>query len=70
MFTIPTIKMNNQSNNRDPLLDELDERIREGNIVFTPDEEFLKRVSENNNKRKNMTDEDYSECVDKLVDSM
>ena len=50
MFTIPTIKMNNQSNNRDPLLDELDERIREGNIIFTPDEEFLKRVSENNNK--------------------
>ena len=50
MFIIPTLKMNNQSNNRDPLLDELEERIREGNIVFTPDEEFLKRVSENNNK--------------------
>ena len=50
MFTIPIHKMNNQSNNRDPLLDELDERIREGNSVFTPDEEFLKRVSENKNK--------------------
>ena len=33
-------------NNRDPLLDELEERIAEGPIVFTPDEEFLKRVEE------------------------
>ena len=31
---------------KDPLLDELAERIAEGPIVFTPDEEFLKRVSE------------------------
>ena len=31
---------------KDPLLDELEERIAEGPIVFTPDEEFLKRVSE------------------------
>ena len=51
MFTIPILKMNNQSNNRDPLLDELEERIREGNIVFTPDEEFLKRVAENKSKK-------------------
>jgi len=51
MFIIPTLKMNNQSNNRDPLLDELEERIREGNIVFTPDEEFLKRVAENKSKK-------------------
>ena len=33
-------------NEKDPLLDELEERIAEGPIVFTPDEEFLKRVSE------------------------
>ena len=31
---------------KDPLLDELSERIAEGPILFTPDEEFLKRVSE------------------------
>ena len=31
---------------KDPLLDELAERIAEGPILFTPDEEFLKRVSE------------------------
>ena len=31
---------------KDPFLDELEERIAEGPIVFTPDEEFLKRVSE------------------------
>ena len=34
---------------RDPLLEELEERILEGNILFTPDEEFLRRVNE---KRK------------------
>ena len=28
-------------NEKDPLLDELEERIAEGPIVFTPDEEFL-----------------------------
>ena len=44
--------MTKQSNNeRDPLLDELEERILEGNVIFTPDEEFLKRVAEK--KRKN-----------------
>ena len=31
---------------KDPLLDELAERIAEGPILFTTDEEFLKRVSE------------------------
>lgn len=36
--------MNN--NDKDPLLDELEERIAEGPVVFTPDEEFLKRVAE------------------------
>ena len=33
-------------NEKDPLLDELEERIAEELIVFTPDEEFLKRVEE------------------------
>lgn len=42
--------MTNQSNDRDPLLDELEERIKEGNVIFTPDEEFLKRVSETDKK--------------------
>tara|TARA_A100001391_G_scaffold106376_1_gene71287 strand:- start:27 stop:170 length:144 start_codon:yes stop_codon:yes gene_type:complete len=36
--------MNN--NDKDPLLDELEERIAEGPVVFTPDEEFLKRVAQ------------------------
>ena len=36
--------MNN--NDKDPLLDELEERIAEGPVMFTPDEEFLKRVAE------------------------
>ena len=36
--------MNNHE--KDPLLDELEERIAEGPIMFTPDEEFLKRVAE------------------------
>ena len=36
--------MNN--NEQDPLLDELEERIAEGPVMFTPDEEFLKRVAE------------------------
>lgn len=33
-------------NEKDPLLDELEERIAEGPVMFTPDEEFLKRVAE------------------------
>ena len=40
-------------NEKDPLLDELEERIAEGPVVFTPDEEFLKRVEENRNAKKN-----------------
>ena len=35
-----------KENQKDPLLDELAERILEGPIVFTPDEEFAKRVEE------------------------
>ena len=34
------------NNDKDPLLDELEERIAEGPVMFTPDEEFLKRVAE------------------------
>ena len=40
---------------RDPLLEELEERILEGNILFTHDEEFLRRVNE---KRKEVNDQD------------
>ena len=40
-------------NEKDPLLDELEERIAEGPVIFTPDEEFLKRVEENRNAKKN-----------------
>ena len=45
------------NNEKDPLLDELEERIAEGPVMFTPDEEFLKRVAERrkeiNEKEKN-----------------
>ena len=40
-------------NEKDPLLDELEERIAEGPVIFTPDEEFLKRVEEKRNPKKN-----------------
>ena len=40
-------------NEKDPLLDELEERIAEGPVVFTPDEEFLKSVEEKRNAKKN-----------------
>ena len=40
-------------NEKDPLLDELEERIAEGPVVFTPDEEFLKRVEEKRNAKQN-----------------
>ena len=43
-------------NERDSLLDELFERIAEGPIVFTPDEEFLRRVEERR-KELNMDDD-------------
>ena len=42
-------------NEKDPLLDELQERIAEGPIVFTPDEEFLRRVSEREEEKKNQS---------------
>ena len=38
---------------KDPLLDELEERIAEGPVIFTPDEEFLKRVEERRNEKNN-----------------
>tara|TARA_Y100001937_G_scaffold105321_1_gene146072 strand:+ start:315 stop:455 length:141 start_codon:yes stop_codon:yes gene_type:complete len=41
-------------NDRDPLLDELEERILEGNVIFTPDEEFLRRVAESEEKDKDL----------------
>jgi hypothetical protein len=40
-------------NEKDPLLDELEERIAEGPVIFTPDEEFLKKVEERANAKKN-----------------
>ena len=40
---------------RDPLLEELEERILEGTVLFTPDEEFLRRVNE---KRKEINDQE------------
>jgi len=40
-------------NEKDPLLDELEERIAEGPVIFTPDEEFLKRVEERKNEKNN-----------------
>ena len=40
---------------RDPLLEELEERILEGNVLFTPYEEFLSRVNE---KRKEVNDQE------------
>ena len=43
--------MNN--NEKDPLLDELEERIAEGPIMFTPYEEFLERVAK---KRKEINE--------------
>ena len=43
--------MNN--NEKDPLLDELEERIAEGPVMFTPDEEFLERVAK---KRKEINE--------------
>ena len=40
-------------NEKDQLLDELEERIAEGPVIFTPDEEFLKRVEERRNEKNN-----------------
>ena len=38
--------MSSTNDEKDPLLDELEERIAEGPVMFTPDEEFLRRVAE------------------------
>ena len=38
--------MNSKENQKDPLLDELAERILEGPVIFTPDDEFVRRVEE------------------------
>ena len=43
--------MEESKNQRDPLLEELEERILEGNVLFTPDEEFLRRVAESKKKK-------------------
>ena len=43
------------NNDKDPLLDELEERIAEGPVMFTPDEEFLRRVAE---KRKEINEKE------------
>ena len=47
-FQFNSIQVRTMKNDqeKDPLLDELAERIAEGPILFTPDEEFLKRVEE------------------------
>ena len=39
---------------KDPLFDELEERILEGPVIFTPDEKFLKKIEEK--KLKRLTD--------------
>ena len=44
LFFIMSSKESN--NQKDPLLDELAERILEGPVIFTPDDEFLRRVEE------------------------
>ena len=38
--------MNSKENQKDPLLDELAKRILEGPVIFTPDDEFARRVEE------------------------
>jgi len=40
------------NNQKDPLLDELAERILEGPVVFTPDDEFLRRVAEKKKEKE------------------
>ena len=48
--------MTEQNNEKDPLLDELEERIDEGPVIFTPDEEFLKLVEERRKKKNEQKD--------------
>ena len=45
--------MSSINDEKDPLLDELEERIAEGPVMFTPDEEFLERVAK---KRKEINE--------------
>ena len=47
--------MSSTNDEKDPLLDELEERIAEGPVMFTPDEEFLERVGK---KRKEINEKD------------
>ena len=47
--------MSSTNNEKDPLMDELEERIAEGPVMFTPDEEFLRRVAE---KRKEINEKE------------
>ena len=49
-------KMTNENNEKDPLLDELEERIAEGPVIFTPDEEFIKLVEERRKKKNEQKD--------------
>ena len=51
--------MSSTNDEKDPLLDELEERIAEGPVMFTPDEEFLKRVAE---RRKEIRDKGEKTC--------
>ena len=48
--------MTNENNEKDPLLDELEERIAEGPVIFTPDEEFLILVEERRKKKNEHKD--------------
>mgnify|MGYP001230380633 CR=1 FL=1 len=48
-FIMSSKESNNQ---KDPLLDELAERILEGPVIFTPDDEFLRRVEERKTDKK------------------
>ena len=48
-------------NERDPLLEELEERIAEGPVVFTPDEEFLERLKEKKEVQKTV-DKNVNNC--------
>ena len=36
---------------RDPLLEELEERIIEGPVIFTPDEDFIERLRKNEEEK-------------------
>ena len=44
--------MSSTNDEKDPLLDELEERIAEGPVMFTPDEEFLERGAKKKKRDK------------------